>query len=202
MATYKPRPVAQEYKSLRIHPYNIVLTLLLMGLSTLFLGFTAAYIYTRYTTGILAASLPKIFIYNSVFLIGSSVCLWQAVKSYKADNTKAYQLALGGALALTVVFLIAQVYAWGQLGDIRGQLGSGYIKALSIMHFGHVVGGIPFLAWFLITAIRRMKEPVSVLVYFSDPEKRLKLRLLNIYWHFLDFLWIFLVALFLLSGFF
>ena len=41
-----------------------------------------------------------------------------------------------------------------------------------------------------------MKEPVSVLVYFSDPEKRLKLRLLTIYWHFLDGLWIYLVLFF------
>ena len=46
-----------------------------------------------------------------------------------------------------------------------------------------------------------MKEPVTVLVYFSDPEKRLRLRLLTIYWHFLDGLWIFLV-LFLLANYF
>jgi cytochrome c oxidase subunit III len=34
---------------------------------------------------------------------------------------------------------------------------------------------------------------VSVLIYFSDPDKRLGLLLLARYWHFLDLLWIYLV---------
>jgi len=56
--------------------------------------------------------------------------------------------------------------------------------------------GIPFLAWFYWMAKKKMVEPVSVLVYFSDPEKKLRLRLLTIYWHFLDGLWIYLVLFF------
>jgi cytochrome c oxidase subunit 3 len=57
----------------------------------------------------------------------------------------------------------------------------------------HVIAGLPFLVMFYRTACKRMVDPVTVLVYFSDPEKRLKLRLLTVYWHFLDGLWIYLV---------
>ena len=52
------------------------------------------------------------------------------------------------------------------------------------------------MSYFIYQARYHMKEPVSVLVYFSDPEKRLNLRLLGIYWHFLDVLWIYLVVFF------
>jgi cytochrome c oxidase subunit 3 len=56
--------------------------------------------------------------------------------------------------------------------------------------------GLPFLYLFYRAAKKYMIDPVTVLVYFSDPEKRLKLRLLTIYWHFLDLLWIYLVLFF------
>ena len=36
----------------------------------------------------------------------------------------------------------------------------------------------------------------TVLVYFTDPVKQLELRLLSRYWHFLDYLWIYLMVFF------
>jgi cytochrome c oxidase subunit 3 len=191
-------PQFGEYRTLRIHPSHIIMTLLLLGLSVLFLGFTGAYIYSRVQNQGQSVELPMVFVFNSVFLLGSSACLWQANKAYRDDHTARYQYALWGTLLLTLLFLAAQIYGW-QLLETRGKIGEQYVKALSIMHFLHVVGGIPFLALFIVTASRRMREPVSVLVYFSDPEKKLKLRLLNLYWHFLDGLWIFLIVLFLVT---
>jgi cytochrome c oxidase subunit 3 len=71
-----------------------------------------------------------------------------------------------------------------------------YLYLISFVHLAHVIGGLPFLINFYRTAKKRMVDPVTVLVYFSDPEKRLKLRLLTVYWHFLDLLWIYLVLFF------
>jgi len=76
---------------------------------------------------------------------------------------------------------------------------AGYLYVISGLHFAHVIGGIPFLGYFLYQARKYMKEPVSVLVYFSDPSKRLNLRLLTMYWHFLDALWIYLVLFFFVN---
>ena len=80
--------------------------------------------------------------------------------------------------------------------------GAAYLYLLSGVHFLHVIAGIPFLVQFIITSRKKMKEPVSVLVYFSDPAKKLRLRLLSMYWHFLDGLWIFLVLVLFLMWFF
>ena len=127
-----------------------------------------------------------------------------AKKSYKADDTKAYQNALKATIALSIIFMIAQFFAWKQLIDqevyINSDNSAGYLYLISGMHFLHVIAGLPFLGAFLWVAQKRMKEPVSVLVYFSDPEKRLKLRLLTIYWHFLDALWIYLILFFWINS--
>ena len=126
--------------------------------------------------------------------------MYWAMQSYKADHTKNYQRALIYTIVLSVLFMIMQFFAWTQLFANNIFINSGnsasYLYLLSAVHFMHVIAGLPFLGIFLWTARKRMKEPVSVLVYFSDPEKRLKLRLLTVYWHFLDALWIYLVLFF------
>jgi cytochrome c oxidase subunit 3 len=126
-----------------------------------------------------------------------------AKNAYRKDNTKTYQQALLITIILTVVFLIAQYIGWQMLFAqkifINSSNSASYLYVISGLHFAHVIAGLPFIILFLITAYRRMKEPVSVLVYFSDPEKRLKLKLLSMYWHFLDALWIYLIFFFAIN---
>lgn len=187
------------------HPYKLYLFLLLAGITALFLATTGAYIYTRVQTNTPPIKVPFIFVFNTLILIGSSLTLRWANEAYKKDNTKNYKRALGATVGLTLLFMAMQAVGWSMLKAQGSLLTSGpcaaYVYAASILHIIHIVGGLPFLIWFLIVAIKRMREPVSVLVYFSDPAKRLKLQLLSTYWHFLDYLWIYLVSFFLISSF-
>lgn len=189
-----------EYDSFAFHPYNVVLTLVLFGITALFLAFTVAFIYTRVQNQLPPIRLPNIFIFNTLILLGSSATMVWARRSYKADKTRQYQNALVATILLSLVFMGLQLIGWSQLFAnqvyIHTDNSAGYLYVISGLHFAHVIAGLPFLGVFLWTARKRMKEPVSVLVYFSDPEKRLKLRLLTIYWHFLDALWIYLVVFF------
>ena len=126
-----------------------------------------------------------------------------AKQCYLNDNTEKYQLALISTIVLTLIFMVCQYFGWRDLFNqelfIDTNNSTSYLYLISGMHFAHVIAGLPFLVLFLITARRKMKEPVSVLVYFSDPLKRLKLRLLTMYWHFLDILWIYLVLFFFVN---
>lgn len=189
-----------EYESLMFHPYNVLLTLILASITALFLAFSGAFIYARIQGDIPPVKLPWIFYFNTLILLGSSFSLIWAKKSYLQDNTSNYQKALVLTILLTVVFMVLQIIGWKQLFNsdifINSNNAASYLYIISGLHFAHVIAGIPFLLLFLHTAVKRMKEPVSVLVYFSDPEKKLKLRLLTIYWHFLDALWIYLVLFF------
>jgi cytochrome c oxidase subunit III len=192
-------------QSTRFHPIKIFLYLVLAGITMLFLSFSAAYLYSRFSAsdGVPPIKLPFIFIFNTLVLIGSSLALQQANKYYLNDNTQGYQNALLLTTLLTILFMVLQIVGWRQLFNqdmfITSSTLTSYVYVISAMHFIHVVAGLPFLILFYIVARNRMKEPVSVLVYFSDPEKRLKLKLLSTYWHFLDGLWIYLVLFFLIN---
>jgi cytochrome c oxidase subunit 3 len=186
-----------------VHPQYIILTLVLAGVTALFLGFTFSYLYNRIQQGVPPVALPTLFYYNSILLLLSSGGLWYAKKVYLADDTPRYKMALAVTLVLSILFLAAQILAWMQLDmnqiAVNHSTMASYLYLISGLHFLHVVAGIPFLAYFLFIAHKKMRSPVSVLIYFSDPDKKRKLNLLNIYWHFLDALWIYLVLFFLIN---
>ena len=197
------RPIDDTHDNFAFHPKNIYLSLLLFSLSMLFLAMTAAFVYTRVQSDLPPIRLPILFYLNTIILLGSSYTMVQAKQAYLADNTARYQQMLWYTFYLSLFFMTMQIVAWYQLFSqqiyINSDNSAGYLYVISALHFAHVIGGLPFLGVFLYRARKYMREPVSVLVYFSDPDKRLNLRLLTIYWHFLDGLWIYLVLFFLIN---
>lgn len=186
-----------------VHPQYIILGLILAGVSSLFLGLSIAYLYNRIQTGAPPIKLPPLFFFNTLILIASSITLFFTKKSYENDQTSLYKVYLCVTLVLTLLFLFCQVLAWQQLQEsdifINYSNMASYIYLISGVHFLHVVAGIPFLIIFLYKALKNMKSPVSVLIYFSDPDKKRGLNLLTWYWHFLDGLWIYLVLFFFIN---
>jgi cytochrome c oxidase subunit III len=191
-----------DFRSLPTHPYSIMMYLLLGGLTMIFLALSGAYLYTRFTMNVEPIKIPLLFLFNTLVLTSSSWMLRKAKLFYKNDDTSGYQRALWVTLILTLVFIALQFLGWDMLWrENTGLLDKSkvmrdYVWAISIIHFLHILGGLPFFIVFLYTAYTRMKEPVSVLVYFSDPVKQLRLRLLTMYWLFLDYLWIYLIVFF------
>ncbi len=193
----------EEDKALLFHPLNVLLSLLMFSLGMLFLALSAAFVYNRVQSDLPPIKLPIIFLFNTLILLSSSATMMWATRCYKQDDTERYKLALLITAVLSLLFMAAQIVGWSQLFEqqifIHSDNSAGYLYVISALHFLHVIGGLPFLVVFLWKAHKRMREPVSVLVYFSDPDKRLRLRLLTIYWHFLDGLWIYLVLFFFIN---
>lgn len=185
------------------HPKNVMLFILLFGLSALFLALTAAYIYTRVTMNVPPVQIPFLFIFNTLILLASSYTMILAKRCYLRDDTDGYQRNLAYTIRLSLLFMVMQSVAWWWLFHrnigLNTSTTTGYLYLISFVHLAHVIAGLPFLILFYRAAKKRMVDPVTVLVYFSDPEKRLKLRLLTIYWHFLDGLWIYLVLFFAIN---
>lgn len=192
-----------DSKKYLIHPRTIILTLVLAGITALFLAFSGAFLYTRYHNGLPVVKMPPLFYFNSLILIGSSLTLMKCMKAYINDQTERFKLLLWVTMILSVLFLIAQIIAWRQLTTQNVHLTSSnlasYLYVISGLHFAHVIAGIPFLGYFIWIAHKRLKSPVSVLLYFSDPDKKRNLKLLTTYWHFLDILWLYLIAFFLIN---
>ncbi len=186
--------------SMIFHPYNVLMVLVIASLSVLFLSLSGAFIYSRVTSDLPPIKLPGIFLFNTLILLASSGTMYLAKRSYLKDQTLNYQKALAATILISLVFLVLQFIGWRAMFQqeifIASDNSASYLYLISGLHFLHVIGGLPFLGLFLWAARKKMKNPVSVLVYFSDPEKKLKLRLLTMYWHFLDALWIYLVLFF------
>lgn len=193
-------PYKDDYKNFVLHPYKIMLFFLLLSVSMIFLGVMGAYIYQRVEKGIVPVRLPYIFLANACLLLLSSYTLHLAKKAYLSDKTQKYKNFLSLTLVITLLFMAAQAASWMWMyntGEFpRSGPGGQYIVAFAVLHFVHIFAGLPFFILFLWSAYTRMKEPVSVLLYFSDPEKELKLKLLSFYWHYLDVLWWILVLFF------
>lgn len=186
-----------------IHPLYILITLVLGSITALFLGFTVAYVYSRVQNGQAPVDIPVLFYFNTIILLGTSY-IWVLIKrAYETDQTRRYKLLLWITLGLSVVFLFAQILAWQQMLDMNIGLTTStlasYLYVISAIHFLHVIGGLPFLVFFIKDARERLVEPASVLVYLSDPDKKRRITVLSIYWHFLDALWIYLILFFLIN---
>ncbi len=199
----KPNPY-NEYQQLAFHPYNVFLMLLLAGISALFLTFLGAFIYTRIQSGMQPMRIPLLFVFNSLLLLAASWAMWRAKRSFLLDREKHYLLELKAAMGLSVLFLLLQSVAWAILFSRNifpeTDNSAAYLYLVSGLHLLHVLAGLPFLYFFTKRSQKQLADPVSMLIYFSDPEMKLRLRLLNIYWHFLDGLWILLVLFFGLQG--
>lgn len=189
----------RPYKYFPFHPYHIVLVLILAGITFLFLGILTAYLYTAVDRGLSPPKPPFVFALSTFVLVMSSFSINKAYQSYLDDQTYEFRFYLWGTLISTVLFLILQTMGWYNLfiNEVtwRSGNGAGYLFTLSALHFLHVIAGIPFLAWFIHLSYNVMRDPVTVLVYFSDPEKKLHLKLIRLYWHFLDLLWIILITI-------
>ncbi len=192
----------EYYDAPLFHPSRIVISLILTSLVVVFIFLTLSYLYTRIEQGIPPIHIPIIFVVNTLVLASTSYLIHKANVFYKTDNTSGYQNALLGTIGLTLLFIVLQAVGFYQLVASNTSYFSAtdnarsYLQIISILHLIHVLSGLPFLILFYSTAKKRMVEPVSVLVYFSDPIKKMRLKLLTTYWHFLDGLWIYLVLFF------
>ena len=203
--TSNSESTANEQFSLGIHPYHIMMALILFGITAMFLATTVAYVYTRIEHGLPKLEVPIVFVFNTVILLGSSATLQWAVNAYKKDHTEDYKTALLSTIILSFLFLLCQGYGWKALFSqeifINSDNAASYLYLISALHFAHVIAGLPFLIQFYFSARKKMIEPVSVLVYFTDPSRRLRLKMITWYWHFLDALWIYLIIFFFVNAY-
>jgi cytochrome c oxidase subunit 3 len=187
--SYRDRPFL-------VHPSSIIMALILAGVTVLFAALTFAYLYTRIDKGMKGISVPALFIFNTIFLLAASFCIEKCRKYVTLkDDRKVLRFGVL-TIILTLIFLVLQGIAWGQLLSEQRAPGSsggyGYLYALSILHFLHVIVGIPFLLRILLPLYSASKEGSAALFFLTkDPERRI--RHTAWYWHFLDLMWIYLV---------
>lgn len=192
-----------DQRAYSVPPASIIMVLLFIGITTLFSALSIAYLYSRIDKGMESIRVPWLFVFNTLILVFSSFCIQRCRKYF---NLKNENLILRWGLltiAATLLFLLFQGFVWNHL--LNRQIlpgtsgGHGYLYAISILHFLHVVAGIPFLIRILLPLYVSGKEGNSVLYFLNDDLKN-KLKHTAWYWHFIDVMWVYLMIFFLVSS--
>lgn len=174
----------------KIHPKKLALWVGLVSLVMMFTALTSAFIVRRSAGNWLEFSIPTIFYVNTLVIVGSSLTLHAAYVAFKREAATAYKSLLGVTFILGIVFVYLQYIGWQDLAASGVPLtinpSGDFIYAISGLHAVHVIGGIAILLVALIMAF--------IIPLKATPARKLRLELSITYWHFVDFLWIYLIV--------
>ncbi|MEH6682466.1 MAG: cytochrome c oxidase subunit 3 [Sediminicola sp.] len=163
---------------------------LIMG----FAGWTSAYIVSSTREDWLVDfQLPQAFLYSTIAILISSATYHLAKRAIAGSDPKKGTPWLLVTLALGIVFISLQFMAFSQM-IAQGYYFTGptssitmsYIFLIAAVHILHVVAGLVSL---LVVLYNQIKGKYS-------SQELLGVELGATFWHFLDFLWLYLILFF------
>ncbi len=177
----------------RIHPQKFVLWVAMGSIVMMFAGLTSAYIVKKSQANWLEYSLPVVFWYSTLTIIVSSVTINMALKAFKAREMKQYRTLITLTAFLGLLFLGLQIAGFSNLEarnihlfGAKSNSATSFLGVITILHMLHVLGGvIALLVIFIRAYVSKVKN------YSSLP-----IEIISTYWHFVDFLWIYLFIFF------
>ncbi len=187
---------------IRKNPFNLMMALALMGSVIIFFVLSLAFFSRLYAPDWQSFKLPMYFWLSTVVMVISSGALWQATNQFKLENYERYKNWLAVTLILGIIFLAMQAAGAYEMwaGGIKWQHISGaFLFLLGGLHAAHILGGLIWMIVIYFQAIRK-RTYVDNFIQSLNPLTSIRLKLLGWYWHFVDFLWIYLFLVFLLSN--
>jgi len=169
------------------------LYVLLAATTMVFAAFTSAMVVRRGLSGDwVSIHKPPVLWINTVILLASSVALELARRALRSRARERFNAWWTIGTALGVLFLGGQAMAWQQLRAsgvfISTNPSSSFFYVLTAAHAMHLLAGVIALLYVNVQALR-----LSL-----GPGKRTAIDISTIFWHFLNALWIYLMALFYL----
>jgi len=160
---------------------------LIMG----FAGWTSAYIVSSKRKDWLDnIDLPQAFFISTLLIVISSLTYYFAKKSVKAGDQKKATSLLWTTLGLGVAFIVLQFIGFSQMLESgyyftgpTSNIKMSYIFLIAFVHILHVVAGLISL---LVVIVQQLRGKYT-------SENMLGLELGATFWHFLDFLWVYLI---------
>lgn len=179
----------------RIHPQKFALWTAMASILMMFASLTSAYIVRKGAGNWLEYEIPSIFFYSTGIILLSSFTFHLSYLSYKKGSAQFYRIWLLITFMLGIGFVLMQYMGWNDLYaigvEINGNPSGSFFYLISGLHAAHVLGGIAILFVALVHAIG-LKYKIS--------SKRIhRFELSMQYWHFVDFLWVYLLIFLLIQ---
>jgi cytochrome c oxidase subunit 3 len=167
--------------------YRIAIWLAMVSITVLFLALTSAYIFNRANNQPIV--MPRVLWLSTALIITSSMTMEVARRALRRRLESRFKIWIGVTIALGLGFLAAQLLAWSQLIDsgfyVNKNFRSGYAYIFTALHGVHLIGGLIALAYLLLRAQEK----------WTAVRRRVTVDVTALYWHFLDGLWVYLLAL-------
>ncbi len=168
-------------------------TMLWIGMISMFMmfgGLTSAYIVSKSRPDWMSDfELPFVFSLSTFVIITSSIIFHLAVKAIKRDNRAQTSLFLGLTLVLGIIFIVLQFVGFNEIIETgyfftgpESSVTTSFLYIVVVMHLAHLFAGIISL---LIVIYNHYKQKYNS----SQP---LGIELSALFWHFLDFVWLYL----------
>lgn len=178
------------------HTYRVTLWILIAAIVMMFAALTVAYIMLSEGEGWRPVTIPRLLWLSTGLIVASSLTFESAIRSLRQGDDRAYGQRLILTLGLGLGFLVSQLLAWWQLVKqglyVTSNNHSAFFYLLTGAHGLHLLGGILALS-FLIWRMRLRREEER-----AELRRQAAARVVSVYWHFMDGLWIFLFLLLLL----
>ena len=178
------------YSRNKIHPQKFALLVSCASVVMLFAALTSAYVVRQAAGNWLEFPMPVLFLYSTITLIASSFTLHFSYEGFLAGNVKSYKYLLLLTFVLGILFIYLQYKGWMALVALGVELGTNpsgsFLYVLSGLHAAHILGG---LAAVFVAILHAFILPFEV-----SAKRKLRFEMTQIYWHFVDILWIYLIV--------
>ena len=179
-----------EQRAQKNRSYKLLLIFAMVSMTMMFAGITSAFFVSKSREDWMKDFvMPTPFFISTVCILLVSVCFFLAKRSIKKDDQKATTLFLLASLALGIAFVFFQFQGFDVLisqGNYftgpQSNINSAFLYVVVITHLAHVAGGFISL---LIIIYNHFKQKYNSSQFIG-------IELGAMYWHFLDFLWIYL----------
>jgi len=180
----------------KIHPKKFALYASCASIVMLFASLTSGYIVRQSQGNWVEFAIPSSFYISTICILGSSLTLYLSYTFFKKNATVLYRSLLIATFLLAIGFCVYQYFGWMEIRDISGlPLGANpsadFVYVLTMLHVAHVFGGLVVLLTALFHAFY-LKHRVT-------KTRLLRFELSMIYWHFVDFVWLYLLIFFIFN---
>ena len=162
----------------------------MISMAMTFAGLTSAYVVSSSRADWLVGFvLPQVFSFSTAIILLSSITFFYAKRSLRQNKQAQFKGMLWTTLVLTLVFVNLQFQGFNEIivsgyyfTGAESSITTSFLYVLVLLHLAHVSGGLVVLSVVLVNAYRNK----------YTPEQTLGVELAELFWHFLDFLWLYL----------
>jgi len=180
----------EEHKARTARSYKLLLWFAMMSMTMMFAGLTSAYVVSQSRADWLKNfELPSAFYFSTIAILGCSVTFHLAKKAIQKDEQTKTTYFLLATLALAIGFVILQFVGFGQIvadgyyfTGSASSITTTFLYIVVVVHLLHLLAGIISL---LVIIYNHFKQKYN-------STQTLGIELGAMYWHFLDFLWLYL----------